>query len=43
MKWKSFLTISLFNFNYLPDEDGKKVGAKNEDGDEKIWKMNFIF
>ena len=37
MKWKSSLTISLFNFDYLPDKDGKKVDAKNEDEDEKIW------
>ena len=36
MKWKSSLTISLFNFDYLPDKDGKKVDAKNEDEDEKI-------
>ena len=36
-KWnKKNLTISLFNFEYLPDEDGKKVDAKNEDEDEKI-------
>ena len=38
IKWKSSLTISLFNFDYLPDEKGKKVDAKNEDEDEKIWK-----
>ena len=41
MKWKSSLTFSLFNFDYLPDEDGKKVDAKNEDEDEKIWKNEF--
>ena len=41
MKWKSSWTISLFNFltislfDYLPDEDGKKVYSKNEDEDEK--------
>ena len=35
MKWKSSWTISLFNFDYLPDEDGKKVDSKNEDEDEK--------
>ena len=45
MKWKSSLTISLFNFEYLPNEDGKKVDAKNEDEDEKnfeewIWFLN---
>ena len=33
MKWKSSLTISPFNFDYLPDEDGKTVDAKNEDED----------
>ena len=38
IKRKSSLTISLFNFDYLPDEKGKKVDAKNEDEDEKIWK-----
>ena len=41
VKWKSSLTISLFSFDYLPDEDGKK--AKNEDDDEKIWKNEFEF
>ena len=43
MKWKSSLTISLFNFDYLPDEDGKKVDAKNENEHEKIWKNEFDF
>ena len=43
MKWKSSLTISLFNFDYLPDEDGKKVDAKIEDEDKKIWKNEFDF
>ena len=43
MKWKSSLTISLLYFDYLPRDDGKKVDAKNEDEDKKIWKMNFIF
>ena len=38
MKWKSSLTISLFNFDYLSDEDGKKVDVKNEDECEKICK-----
>ena len=43
--WKSSLTISLFNFNYLPNEGVKKVDAKNEDEDEKkleewIWFLN---
>ena len=33
MKWKSSLTILLFNFDYLPDEDGKTVDVKNEDED----------
>ena len=40
---KSSLTISLFNFDYLPDKDGGKVGAKNEDEDEKTWKNEFDF
>ena len=31
MKWKS--SIWLYNFDYLTDEDGKKVDAKNEDED----------
>ena len=35
MKWKSYLTISLLNFDFLPHKDGKKVDAKNEDEDEK--------
>ena len=39
MKWKSFLTISLLNFQYLPDEDEKNVEAKNRG--EKIWKNEF--
>ena len=43
MEWKSSLTISLFNFDYLPDEDGKKVDAKNKDEDEKIWKNEIDF
>ena len=29
------LTVGLFKFDYLSDEDGKKVDAKNEDEDEK--------
>ena len=41
MKQKSPFTISLFNFDYLPNEDGKKVDAKNENEDEKIWKNDF--
>ena len=43
MKWRFSLTISVFNVNYLPDEDRKKVDAKNEDEDEKIGRMNLIF
>ena len=43
MKWKSSLTISLFNFDYLPDEDEKKIYTKNKDEDEKIWKNEFDF
>ena len=30
------ITISLSNFAYLPDEDGKKIDVKNEDKDEKF-------
>ena len=40
---KSSLTIWLFNFDYLPDEDGKKVDAKNEAEDKKFWKNEFDF
>ena len=43
MKWKSSLTILLFNFGYLPDEDGKKVDTKNEDDNEKLWKNELDF
>ena len=43
MKWTSSLTISLFNFDYLPDEDEKKSWCQNEDEDEKIWKNEFDF
>ena len=43
MKWKSSLTISLFNFDYLSDEDRKKVNTKNEDEYEKICKNEFDF
>ena len=43
MKWKSSLTISIFKFDYLPDEDGKRVDAKNKDEDEKIWKNEIDF
>ena len=43
MKWKSSLTISLFNFDYLLNEDGKNVEAKNEDEDEIFGKVNLIF
>ena len=43
MKWKSSLTISLFNFHYLPYKDAEKVDAKNEDEDEKNWKNEFDF
>ena len=39
----SSLTITLFNFDRLPDEDGKKFDAKNEDHDEKMWKNEFDF
>ena len=42
MKSKSSLTISLFNFDYLPDEDGKKIDAKIKDEDEKFGRMNLI-
>ena len=40
---KKFLTISLFKFDYLPDEDGKKIDAINIDWDEKIRKNEFNF
>ena len=43
MKWRSSLTISLFNFDYLPDEDWKKVDCKNKNEDEEIWKNEFDF
>ena len=43
MKWKSSLTISLFNLHYLPDKDGEKNDAKNEDEDEKVGRMTLIF
>ena len=43
MKWKSYLTISLITFECLPDEDGKKVDAKNKDQDEKTERMNLSF
>ena len=43
MKPKSSLSISLFNFDCLTDEDREKVDAKNEDEDEKIWKNEFEF
>ena len=42
MEW-NYLTISLFHFDYLNDEDGKKVDTNNEDKDEKIWKNDLIF
>ena len=32
---KMYLTIWLFDLDYLSDEDGKKADAKNEDEDEK--------
>ena len=38
MKQKSYLIISLFNFDCLTDEDGGKIVTKNEDKDEKIQK-----
>ena len=37
------ITISLSNFAYLPDEDGKKIDVKNEDKDEKFERMTLIF
>ena len=43
MKWKSSWTISLSSFWLFPDEDGKKLDAKYEDGDGKIGRMNLIF
>ena len=41
MKWKSSLTISLLNFDYLPDEDGKEVDVKMRM--KKFERMNLIF
>ena len=35
-RWKSSLTISLFNFNWW-----EKVDARKEDEDEKDWKNEF--
>ena len=35
------LTVSLFNFDYLPDENGKNIDAIKKDGDKKIWKNEF--
>ena len=40
---KKFFNSSLFNFDYLPGEDGKKVDTKNENEDEKIRKNDLIF
>ena len=40
---KSSLTITLFSFDYLSDESGKIVDAKNKDDDKKIWKNEFDF
>ena len=36
-------TISLFSFDDLPEEDGEKVDAKNEDDNEKFGRLNLIF
>ena len=36
MTWKCSLTVSPFNSDYLPEKDGKKFDAKNEDDNEKI-------
>ena len=41
MKWKSSLTISLLDFDYLPDEDGKEVDVKMRM--KKFERMNLIF
>ena len=43
MKWKSSVTISLFNFDYLSDEDGKKLMSKMKMSMKKFEKMNLIF
>ena len=43
MKWKSSLTIWLYNFDYFTGEDGKKVNAENEDEDEKILRNEFEY
>ena len=33
---KNYLTISLFNFDHLPDEDGKKSWCQKLDEDERM-------
>ena len=43
MKWKSSSTSSLFNFDYLPDKDGKKVDTKMKMTMKKFGRMNLIF
>ena len=45
MTWKSFLTISLFNFESLPNEDEKNVEAKNrgwENLEDWIWFLSSL-
>ena len=40
---KKFFTILLFNFDYLPDEDGKKLMPKMKMRMKKFGKMNLVF
>ena len=45
-KFFSYFIIKLWLWSITslsPDEDGKKLDAKNEDEDEKIWKNEFDF
>ena len=40
--WKKmYFTIWLFDLDYLSDEDGEKVDAKNEGENERKWKNKF--
>ena len=49
--WKSDrkMSLNVTKFDYLPDEDGKKVDAENENNDENknleewIWVLNFPY
>ena len=43
------MSLNVTKFDYLPDEDGKKVDAENENNDENknleewIWVLNFPY